>query len=148
MNFQHISSKEAYDFILKDSAVFVFDVRTSEEWEEIGIVDIDQSKIILRSLHNLETFLDIVSDVDKDIDHDIFLNLSDSEKKFCEFITSPNKDEIKILFLCRSGSRSATAACIAADYGFKAYNILDGFEGGRNGLGWKMNNLPWKTYNN
>ncbi len=63
----------------------------------------------------------------------------------------PNKDA-KILFLCRSGarSRSAATAATAAGYG-KAFNIAGGFEGdlddsGRRGRrnGWKSAGLPWR----
>lgn len=56
-----------------------------------------------------------------------------------------------ILFLCRSGKRSALAAQEATKAGFQnAFNILDGFEGElneqqqRGGLGgWRQANLPW-----
>jgi rhodanese-related sulfurtransferase len=60
------------------------------------------------------------------------------------------KDAI-VLFLCRSGKRSAAAAEAAAKAGFgSAFNILEGFEGEidpaqhRGGLGgWRFYALPW-----
>lgn len=60
------------------------------------------------------------------------------------------KDRV-VLFLCRSGKRSALAAEAAAKAGFAhAYNILDGFEGDlderqqRGGIGgWRHARLPW-----
>lgn len=56
-----------------------------------------------------------------------------------------------VLFLCRSGKRSAAAAEAATKAGFvNAYNVLEGFEGdldnaqqrGSNG-GWRLHGLPW-----
>lgn len=55
-----------------------------------------------------------------------------------------------ILFICRSGVRSAFAAAVAAENGFRAFNILQGFEGDAddaqqrgNKNGWRFHNLPW-----
>lgn len=56
-----------------------------------------------------------------------------------------------VLFLCRSGVRSHSAAEIAAQAGYTlAFNILEGFEGdlneqGRRGHlgGWRKAGLPW-----
>ncbi|MGH9576968.1 MAG: rhodanese-like domain-containing protein [Terriglobales bacterium] len=60
------------------------------------------------------------------------------------------KDE-PVMFLCRSGVRSHSAAIAATQAGWKeAYNILEGFEGGKDGEGhrnavggWKFARLPW-----
>lgn len=57
-----------------------------------------------------------------------------------------------ILFLCRSGKRSAEAAEAATKAGFtQAYNIAQGFEGDLNERqqrgtlgGWRYANLPWQ----
>ena len=62
-----------------------------------------------------------------------------------------NKDS-SVVFLCRSGARSRSAAEFLTSYGYKnCYNCLDGFEGnhdqdGHRGQmnGWKFDNLPWK----
>ena len=55
-----------------------------------------------------------------------------------------------VLFLCRSGVRSHHAAAAAAAVGYRAYNILEGFEGDlnedkhRNRVnGWRAHGLPW-----
>lgn len=60
------------------------------------------------------------------------------------------KDQV-VLFLCRSGKRSALAAEAAAKAGFEhAYNVLEGFEGELNEQqqrgrfdGWRFHDLPW-----
>lgn len=57
-----------------------------------------------------------------------------------------------VLFLCRSGVRSHSAAEVAAEAGYlQAFNILEGFEGDLNEQaqrghlgGWRRAGLPWK----
>jgi rhodanese-related sulfurtransferase len=58
----------------------------------------------------------------------------------------------QVLFLCRSGARSVSAAKAATQAGYRsAWNILQGFEGpldtqkqrGRIG-GWRAAGLPWQ----
>ena len=61
-----------------------------------------------------------------------------------------HKDE-PVMFICRSGVRSHSAALAAAQAGWtEAYNVLEGFEGDKNAEGqrnavggWKHANLPW-----
>ena len=61
------------------------------------------------------------------------------------------KKDAVVVFLCRSGKRSAAAAEAATKAGFiNAFNILEGFEGEldtaqrRGGLGgWRFHGLPW-----
>ena len=55
-----------------------------------------------------------------------------------------------ILFLCRSGKRSAAAAEAASKVGFKnVFDVVEGFEGevvngqGVTTGGWKSYDLPW-----
>jgi rhodanese-related sulfurtransferase len=56
-----------------------------------------------------------------------------------------------LLFLCRSGVRSRHAARLATEHGFtNAYDILEGFEGGKDSAGhrkqvagWCKDGLPW-----
>ena len=57
-----------------------------------------------------------------------------------------------LLFLCRSGQRSQVAAAALTAAGHSAcYNVLEGFEGGKDDAGhrgtvggWKVRGLPWK----
>jgi rhodanese-related sulfurtransferase len=55
-----------------------------------------------------------------------------------------------IVFMCRTGGRSHHAAVVAQQLGYKAYNMLEGFEGEANMQkqrtlinGWKHAGLPW-----
>jgi len=61
-----------------------------------------------------------------------------------------NKDA-PVLFICRSGGRSHTAAMLATQAGYGAsYNVLEGFEGDKDAQGqrntvggWRAAGLPW-----
>ena len=57
-----------------------------------------------------------------------------------------------IVFMCRTGGRSHNAAIVANGLGYKAYNMLEGFEGDANAEkqrtlinGWKHAGLPWSN---
>ena len=57
---------------------------------------------------------------------------------------------VPVLFICRSGGRSHNAAMLAAQAGYTAYNVLEGFEGDRDAGGhrntvggWRVAGLPW-----
>jgi rhodanese-related sulfurtransferase len=57
-----------------------------------------------------------------------------------------------IIFMCRTGGRSHNAAVVASQLGYKAYNMLEGFEGEANAEkqrtllnGWKHAGLPWNN---
>lgn len=62
-----------------------------------------------------------------------------------------NKNQT-IVFMCRTGGRSHNAAVVASGLGYKAYNMLEGFEGEANTEkqrtlinGWKHAGLPWSN---
>jgi len=63
----------------------------------------------------------------------------------------PNTDA-PVMFLCRSGVRSHNAAMLAGSAGYtQSFNVLEGFEGDRNGQGhrntvggWRVAGLPWE----
>ncbi|MDD4929119.1 MAG: rhodanese-like domain-containing protein [Gallionella sp.] len=59
--------------------------------------------------------------------------------------------EALVLFICRSGARSNAAAIAATQTGYSdSYNVLEGFEGEKDGKehrnttdGWRAAGLPW-----
>jgi rhodanese-related sulfurtransferase len=67
-----------------------------------------------------------------------------------ELAAAVGKDE-PVMFLCRSGARSHAAAEAAMRAGWKeTYNVLEGFEGDKDGQehrnavnGWRKAGLPW-----
>lgn len=129
-----ISPKEAWDILEKDPKAILVDVRTHAEWAYVGLPDVST---IGKDLHMISWILFPKGEVNTEFTDD----LEDQV---------PDKDAT-VLFLCRSGVRSIAAAeaATAAGYG-KAYNILTGFEGDKDGDqhrgtvgGWKVEGLPW-----
>jgi rhodanese-related sulfurtransferase len=76
----------------------------------------------------------------------------DTNPKFIEQLREHIPPGTPVMFLCRSGVRSHSAAQLAAGAGWpQSYNIMEGFEGdldkdtGRRGAlgGWRRAGLPW-----
>jgi rhodanese-related sulfurtransferase len=71
--------------------------------------------------------------------------------EFIEQLQVTAKPDTPLFFLCRSAARSKLAAVAAQQAGFaKAYDILEGFEGAKDGNGhrktvegWCYRGLPW-----
>jgi rhodanese-related sulfurtransferase len=71
--------------------------------------------------------------------------------QFQEQLASRVKKDALVMFICRSGGRSHETAAVAAKAGFKScFNVLEGFEGDRDGAGhrntvggWRAAGLPW-----
>lgn len=69
--------------------------------------------------------------------------LSDVKEAF------PNQAEVTLITICRSGSRSASAAAALEETGYKVMNMLTGFEGSSDSAGyrsingWKNDGLPY-----
>ncbi|CAG9267139.1 Rhodanese-related sulfurtransferase [Paraburkholderia unamae] len=71
--------------------------------------------------------------------------------EFLAQLKSAVEADAPVLFLCRSAARSKLAAIEAAKAGFtKAYDLLEGFEGDKDGqghrktvTGWCFRGLPW-----
>lgn len=127
MSTRNISSLNAYKLLQNDKSAILVDVRTSEEWDR-GVVRIDEDQVVFLSWRLLP---------------DMSLNGAFQEV----FMSKAHNKNGNTLFLCRSGVRSFEAAqFITVNLSFtNCYNIIDGFEGGINGNGWKKNNLPWQV---
>jgi len=86
-------------------------------------------------------------------EHIEWSNFPEGQKnpKFLEQLGNAVKKDEPVMFLCRSGVRSHNAAIAAAQAGWKeAYNVLEGFEGDKDGAGhrntvggWRFARLPW-----
>lgn len=122
MSVQNICSTKAYDILISNDNAFLVDVRTKEEWQQVGIPHLDnKNKLVFLSWQLNKDFEDNFLSIIKD------------------------KIDAAIFFLCRSGYRSFIAANFIANMGYRnCYNISDGFEGNNQDKGWKQNNLPWQ----
>lgn len=126
--------KEAWDLLSSKPTAQLVDVRTKPEWAFVGIPDlsaIGKQAMLL----SWQTFP--LMNVNPDF--------GDQIKKAVPSTDTP------LLFICRSGARSRSAAEAVTALGYsECYNVSEGFEGGpdqerhrgRTG-GWKAAGLPW-----
>jgi len=129
-----VTSTEAFEILEQEDGAVLVDVRTTPEWQFVGVPD-------LRGIGKETVFLSWQAYPQMAVHPDF-------PEALRQLGVGP---EHKVLLLCRSGqrSRSAAMALTAAGYG-QAYNVSDGFEGqldagGQRGKaeGWKAAGLPW-----
>jgi len=133
-----VSAREAWDVLTKTRNATLIDVRTRAEWSFVGIPDLT------------ELGKDVVC-----IEWQTFPHRELNPDFIDTLLTELSRRDIgpdaPLLFMCRSGGRSAAAArAVAAAGRDHCYNVAGGFEGGLNGerhrgglSGWKAQNLPW-----
>ncbi len=115
---------------LEQGAILV-DVRTEGEWAHIGIPD-------TKATENDPLFIQWT--FPGGIPNPAFI--TDLTQQ------APEDTATELLFICRSGQRSISAAIAATQAGFTSYNVLEGFEGEpdrygeRTVNGWKNRGLP------
>lgn len=131
-----INPTEAWAILEREKDARLVDVRTRAEWSFVGVPDltpISQVPVLVE----WQTFPDMACD-------------PDFGTTLLSQAGSIGSDQA-LLFLCRSGARSRSAAVAMTQQGFtRCYNIADGFEGPmddnrhRGGVaGWKADGLPW-----
>ncbi len=129
-----VTPREAYAALQGDPEALLVDVRTSAEWQYVGVPD-------LSGLGHQVVGVEWQRYPDGSVN-----------PSFAQDLTSavPDRRGGAVYFLCRSGVRSVAAAHAATLAGLgPAYNVLDGFEGPvgpdghRDVRGWKVEGLPW-----
>jgi len=130
-----LSPAEAWALLNQDGNAVLIDVRTEPEWQFVGLPD-----------------LAAVQKAAALISWQVYPSMQ-FNPEFQEAVAKIATDkDAPILFLCRSGARSRSAAMAATAAGYSAaYNISEGFEGGHDAdghrgqaNGWKVANLPWR----
>ena len=133
-----LSPLEAWQMLESDASAVLIDVRTQAEWSFVGVVDLrDLGREALYNPWVLPTILPKM----------------ERNPHFVEHLETAlgEPSERPLLFLCRSGHRSAYAADAMTARGFsECYNIQYGFEGDKDSdnhrgvkNGWKFDGLPW-----
>ncbi len=130
-----LSPKEAWSLLQKETDSFLVDCRTTAEWTFVGVPD-------LESLKKNVIF----------IEWQTYPRMEKNEKFLDEISQTEIKKDSKVIFLCRSGARSRSAAEFLTLHGYKnCFNFSEGFEGNHNENGhrsktngWKFYELPWK----
>ena len=124
---KQIPSNKIQDFVKENPKSVLLDVRTNEEWDEIGKPDGDKIGIKTYFLSSQFQGRIINENFTKEFEN---LNIDKS---------------YEVLVMCGSGNRSQRAAELLIEKGFKCSNISDGFRGdGGEKIGWKNNRLPIK----
>ena len=129
----------AWEMLKADPKAQLIDVRTAAEWTYVGLPDIAE---LGREVHTIEWQGFPSGAINPD-----FARLTAEQMKL-----AGADHETPLLFLCRSGARSRSAAMAMTRAGFaRAYNVIGGFEGnldrkGHRGSvdGWKASGLPWR----
>ena len=133
-----INPKTAWSILENYDESLLVDVRTKAELNDVGYADLSSLK---KSFINIEQQFFPGGNLNENF-------VAELEEVIIENV--PNK-ECHVIFLCRSGARSAWAASMMAQHGWiNCYNIASGFEGDPDEFhhrakinGWKYEGLPW-----
>lgn len=131
-----VTPEEAFRVLGADPKATLVDVRTRAEWSFVGLPDL--------SGMGKEPML---------LEWQVFPAM-ERNPRFADDLASalgPDKKDVPVFFLCRSGARSRAAAIALTAAGFgRCFNIAGGFEGDLDGArhrggrnGWKATGLPW-----
>ena len=124
---KQIASNKIKEFIKENPKSVLLDVRTKEEWDQIGKPDGDKIGVKTYFLSSQFQGRIINEDFVKEFEN---LNI---DKNF------------QVLIMCGSGNRSQRAAELLSEKGYNCLNVSDGFRGdGLEKIGWQNNNLPIK----
>ena len=125
-----VNPQEAFEQLSSNSNAVMIDVRTRAEWAFVGVPAVERMATIswqqFPSMQVNEEFVSMVEEMGIGRTAEIYL-------------------------ICRSGSRSASAASLLTEAGFATcYNVAEGFEGDLDESrhrgkinGWKARGLPW-----
>lgn len=135
-----ISVAEAWRVLSENPHAVLIDVRTRAEWSFVGIADLgslgkEALLVEWASFPAMSSNANFVSEVKTSLDE----------------VVGDTAKSAPVLFLCRSGARSRSAAIALTAQGYSAaYNIVGGFEGDLDEArqrghanGWKAAGLPW-----
>jgi len=123
-----LTPQEAHEMLTANDDAVLIDVRTMAEWTWVGVAAIEGSRHVSWSLWPEGVM----------------------NNNFVAEATEGLRHDQPLLFLCRSGGRSAGAANATTAAGFaQSYNISGGFEGdvdhdGHRTGGWRGAGLPWR----
>jgi rhodanese-related sulfurtransferase len=132
---ESISPRQAWETLQADAAAQLVDVRTDAEWTYVGLPDL--------SAAGKQPLL---------VSWQLFPTMQ-VDGAFVDHLQQAGlKADQPVYFICRTGSRSLTAAQVAERGGFShTYNVAGGFEGPMDTAkhrghiaGWKADGLPWR----
>ena len=123
---KQLKSSEIKNFINENKDIELLDVRTQEEWDNIGTPD--GEKLGLKT-----HFITIVRSPDPA-----------ANKEFIEEVKKVIDLNNDLLVMCKAGGRSMMASQLLSQEKINCINVSDGFEGNGEDPGWKNEGLPSK----
>jgi rhodanese-related sulfurtransferase len=123
---KQLKSSEIKNFMNNNKNVELLDVRTQEEWDNIGTPD--GEKLGLKT-----HFITIVRSPDPA-----------ANKEFIEEVKKVIDLNNDLLVMCKAGGRSMMASQLLSQEKINCINVSDGFEGNGEDPGWKNEGLPSK----
>jgi rhodanese-related sulfurtransferase len=123
---KQIKSSEIKKLLTDNKNVELLDVRTQDEWDNIGRPDGENL--------GLKTyFITIVRSPDPE-----------ANKEFIEEVKKVIDINKELLVMCKAGGRSMLASQLLSQEKINCINVSDGFEGNGEDPGWKNEGLPSK----
>jgi rhodanese-related sulfurtransferase len=137
-----LSPKDAWDILQREPGAVLVDCRSQAEWSFVGLPDIS-------TVGKQPVLVEWQSFMPATVDSKprMMANL-----KFAEDLERAGvPKDASVIFLCRSGGRSRSAAIAMTQHGWqRCYNLAGGFEGPHDtakhrggSAGWKADGLPW-----
>jgi len=123
---KQIKSSEIKNFLIDNKNVELLDVRTQDEWDNIGKPD--GEKLGLKT-----HFVTIIRSPEPS-----------ANKDFIEEVKKVIDTNKELLVICKAGGRSMMASQLLSQEKINCINISDGFEGSGEDPGWKNEGLPSK----
>jgi rhodanese-related sulfurtransferase len=131
----NVSPQTAWKILNDHKSAILIDVRTRAEWTYVGVPDLDQ-----------------VGRKPAMVEWQVFPSMQMNPDFVASLSGAVADKAAPLLFLCRSGVRSAAAAKAMSAAGYSTcFNVSDGFEGPLDGEarrgssgGWKAAGLPWR----
>jgi rhodanese-related sulfurtransferase len=130
-----VTPATAWKILSDNKDAVLIDVRTRAEWNYVGLPE-------LASIGKKPALLE----------WQVFPSMQPNPEFVATLASAVANKEVPLLFLCRSGARSAAAAKAMTAAGYSTcLNVADGFEGPLDALGkrgsaggWKATGLPWR----
>ena len=134
-----VTPAEAWRALSETSQAQLIDVRTTAEWQFVGLPDL--GPVGRRPLL-----------AEWQVYPDMSVNAAFADEAGAALEAAGVPKDAPLFLLCRSGARSRAAAAALTKAGWRAaYNVANGFEGdpdaeGHRGRtnGWKADGLPWR----
>ena len=131
----NVSPQTAWKILNEQKNAILIDVRTRAEWNYVGLPE-------LAPIGKKPALLE----------WQVFPGMQQNPEFMSALGNAVANKDTPLLFLCRSGARSAAAAKAMTAAGYSTcFNVADGFEGpldaqGKRGsaAGWKAAGLPWR----